>query len=378
MCFIMMTIRISLVAVLLFALLACNRNRDYTEASSISTDSFLLSDFHTGSLINYHPNDSDLLISHVSADGKKILFFSTAKRRYIDSVHFDQRDMDQQYYIDNNKTVYVYKTEQDVLLIRDSAGRERFLYKREEYIYDDRDTLRQTYEPICMPLQVIDSILVMNGAIDYYLADESDRKKYFSKPNMAALKVADDSVMNMGEFCHFPLFYRDNYISEDYPVATRVGSYVYYLFSNENRLFRYDIKSGVTDSFKIKGLDLNPEVPYNINGISSIATSNEYYMKSSSYLKLLCDAKTGQFVVFRMLPVKNKPEDGTLSLYFDKPMLLYFFDSTREVNKKIYFDDNTKFSLRFICYHNGKLFAPEHYSYDDEKSSIYVYSYDVK
>lgn len=368
-----------IIAIVLIALSACENREQYSAAAEMAADSFILNNISPGSRINYYPHDSDLWISYVSDSGNKVFFYSVGKQASVDSLKFDKRDMQEQYYIDKNKNTYVYKSDQYTLLVRDSIGRETNLFSRPDFIFQSWDTFARTYSATSLPMQVIDSTLILNNFQGYHLADERERGLYFGKENLSVFRIAGDSLVKKSEFAKFPDYYRDNYIDENWPVATRVGAhYVYYLYSNRNLLYKYNIQSNQTDTATIHNLDVNKIKPYDVSRITDYSYSSEYQVNTTSYLRLLHDDKSGEFAVLQMLPAKKKKDDGMMSLYEDKPMLLNLADSSLNVYKKVYFNNHVKFNLLNSCYYAGNLYIMERNSHNDHKSSIKVYVYKVK
>lgn len=368
-----------IIVLLLITLTACKNKEIYITSAEIPVDSFVLENINLESRINFYPSDTDLLINFVSNNTDKSLFYSVDKSQSIDSVFFDKRDLNEQYYIDNHKTTYVYNNNQNSLLIRNDSGKEHYLYIKPEYIYHSWDTFTRNYSAVSLPLQVIDSILILNNFQGYQLADKRERELYFKRENLSSVKIGTDSLIKKNEFAAFPEFYHKKYINEHWPVAARVGNNVYYLYSNDNILYNYDIAAGKTVQNRVEGLDPNKTEPYNIDRIADFSYTGEYEIKVSSYLRLLHDYKTNEFLVFQMLPVKTKKKDGMLSLYEDKPLLLNLVNNSMTVYKKIYFSDHSKFNLMYACYYNGKLYITERFSRSNSsKSSLKMYVYNVK
>lgn len=368
-----------IIITLFITLCACEEREQYIPSSEIPVDSFELADINLESRINYYPTGKDMVISYVSNNCDKVFFYSVDKKICIDSLPFDRRDMEEQYYIDKNKNIYVYKSEQNTLLIRDSNGNEKSVYKIPEFIYHSWDTFTRTYAALSLPLQVIDSTIIMNNLQGYHLADKRERTLYFKKDNLSYMKVVADSLVKIDEFGTFPKFYHENYIDENWPIATRTGnSEVYYMFSNANLLYKYNLHTGQTDTFEVNNLSLNKTESYNIDRIADFSYTSEYEIKVSSYLRLLYDEKTGEFIVFQMLPVKRKSKEGMLYLYEDKPVLLNLVDTDRNVYKKIHFNNHVRFNLMYAGYYNGKVYLAERFSRSNNKSTVKIYAYTVK
>lgn len=373
-------VKIFVVFFSLALLVACKREKtnQFVAGADVLTDSIVLENINANSRINFYPNDTDLLVSYISDSKDKIILYSVAHRKAVDSVRYDTRDMGDQYYVDEFKNTYVIKRDQAAILRRDSLGNEKYLYAKPEVIYLDKDSNTVLYSPISVALQIIDSTIVLNNNRGYRFWDERERSLYYRSKDLAFFKLENDSLVKKTDFGAFPKFYHNNYIDEMWPVAARVSrDRIFYIFSNDNVLFDENIPDGKITLRKIKGLDRNKTIPFDVRRMTELAYSNDYQIRNTSYIAMLYDRITGESAIFQMLPATEQKNAESLYIYFDKPMVVNVMDTAFNVYKKVYFPDLHKFFIEYSCMYKNKLYALERYE-NTNKSTVKVYVYKIK
>lgn len=344
-----------------------NADKEYTRSSEIICDSIILNNIDTKTGVTYNAINNSLVINYFSKNGDKVFTYNVQSKSITDSISIDPKFLARDYFIAKDRSIFSLSRDFNTIYSKTDTGAERTLHTK------DVDSVARRICALAFPFQIIDNGIVLYSIPQYHTAKEDESKLYFKSKILAYYQIDGDSLVKKSEFGSFPDFYVHNFYYEFFPIACRVEKdIVYYMFSNDNILYSFNISTNETKQNYIKNLDKNNMMPFDNKQYTDLSFAHDYQVKVPSYVKLLHDVTTNEIVVFQSLEPKKNKDDSKLQLYTDKPLLVNVIDTALNVSKKIYFDGQSKIFFNNSFYHNGYLYIQERASGENELK-VYVY-----
>ncbi len=369
---------------------ACNNRADhesfdyakkYLADSIIIENADLSTSFTSGSNLSYNVSIPASPVLWYFGKNFKVYKYDLLQKKIKDSIDLTVDSgiyhIHTSFYVDTAKRLYMlYHGEDKKALQLNPPSRPNSILviangKRTSINYQSNDSPKAFLYDANTPLFIGSNILFCKQQY-YKLFKPSERIAYFSKKILGIFRINDSSLVETRNFATFPEEYKEKFFHIQMPVACLAAdSMIFYCFSTNNTIYKYNIYSDKTDEVILSNVMKNNIFQFDDDSITSFHYAINYSLTTDNYTSLSYDRISGNTLLFRTLALKNNKPDasGHVPIYDDKPVIAYVLDNKFNCIKRLMF--NFQIYSKTYLYYNNKLYIP---TFNNHQLKILIYA----